>query len=91
MKKMHETDFSHGSVVRNILEMSVPLMLAQLINLLYNMVDRMYIGNMPVEGRTALTGLGVCFPIITMVSAFANLFGYGGPPLCSMERGRGTE
>lgn len=49
----------------------------------------MYIGRIPEHGTLALTGLGLCFPIITMVSAFANLFGMGGAPLCSIERGRG--
>ncbi len=85
------TDFSKGSVIKNTLSLAVPLTMAQLINLLYNMVDRMYIGRIPVVGKTALTGLGLCFPIITMVSAFAQLFGYGGSPLFSMERGKHHE
>lgn len=87
----HQTDFSKGSVYKNILELAVPMTAAQLMNLLYNVVDRMYIGRIPGAGALALTGLGLCFPIIMMVSAFANLFGMGGAPLCSMERGRGNE
>ncbi len=64
-------------------------MLAELVNLLYNMVDRVYIGHIPDVGSTALTGLGLCFPIISLISAFARLFGFnGGAPLCSMARGR---
>ena len=63
--------------------------LAQLLNLLYNVVDRMYIGRIPDAGALALTGVGICFPIIAMVSAFTHLFGNGGSPLCSMARGRG--
>lgn len=87
--KAHQTDFSNGNVYKNILELAVPMTMAQLINLLYNIVDRVYIGRIPEQGTLALTGLGLCFPIITMVSAFANLFGMGGAPLCSIERGRG--
>lgn len=81
--KAHQTDFSKGNVYKNILELAVPMTMAQLINLLYNIVDRVYIGRIPEHGTLALTGLGLCFPIITMVSAFANLFGMGGAPLCS--------
>lgn len=87
---MHQTDFSNGSVYRNILEVAVPMTLAQLLNLLYNIVDRIYIGRIPEVGTLALTGVGICFPIITMISAITNLFGNGGSPLCSMERGRGN-
>jgi len=85
----HQTDFTKGSVRRNILDLAVPMTMAQLINLLYNMVDRMYIGRIPQTGTLALTSLGLCFPIIMIVSAFANLFGSGGAPLCSIERGKG--
>ena len=60
---------------------------AQLLNLLYNIVDRMYIGRIPEVGTLALTGVGLCFPIITLVSAFTLLFGNGVGPLCAMERG----
>lgn len=88
---IHQTDFSKGSIYKSILELAVPMTMAQIINLLYNIVDRIYIGRIPGEGTLALTGLGLCFPIITMVSAFANLFGMGGAPLCSIERGRGNE
>lgn len=63
---------------------------AQILNLLYNIVDRMYIGRILDVGALALTGVGVCFPLITMISAFTNLFGNGGSPLCSMERGKGN-
>lgn len=89
--KVHQTDFAHGSVYRNILEVALPMTLAQLLNLLYNIVDRIYIGRIPEVGALALTGVGVCFPIITLVSAMTNLFGNGGAPLCSMERGKGNE
>ena len=64
--------------------------LAQLINLLYNIVDRIYIGQIPGTATLALTGVGLTFPIITMISAFANFFGMGGAPLTSIERGSGN-
>lgn len=64
--------------------------LAQLLNLLYKVVDRMYIGRIPGAGATALTGVGICFPVITMITAFTYLFGNGGSPLCAMELGRGN-
>ncbi len=82
-------DFSTGSVRSAILRMAVPITLAQLINILYNIVDRMYIGHIPGAGALALTGLGLCLPVISVVMAFARLSGMGGAPLCSIERGRG--
>ena len=86
-----KNDFSKGSVVGNILKLALPMTLAQLINVLYNVVDRIYIGNLPENSTLALTGLGVGLPIITMITAFTNLFGMGGAPLFSIERGRGNE
>lgn len=83
-------DFSKGSVVSNILKLALPMTLAQLINVLYNIVDRIYIGRIPENATLSLTGLGLCLPIISMVIAFANLFGMGGAPLCSIERGAGN-
>ena len=65
-------------------------MFAQFVNVLYSIVDRIYIGRIPEIGATALTGVGLCFPIITLITAFTYLFGNGGAPLCSMERGRGN-
>ncbi|MGC6176070.1 MATE family efflux transporter [Lacrimispora sp. 38-1] len=86
-----KNDFSKGNIVGNILKLAVPMTLAQLINVLYNIIDRIYIGRIPEDATLALTGLGLCLPIISMVIAFANLFGMGGAPLCSIERGRGNE
>lgn len=86
-----EHDFSKGSVIRNILSLAVPMTLAQLINVLYNIVDRIYIRWIPDHATLSLTGLGLCLPVISMVMAFANLFGTGGAPLCSIERGRGNK
>ncbi len=90
--KIHQTDFSKGSVGSCILRVSLPLIVAEIVNLLYSMVDRIYIGHIPGEGSLALTGLGLCFPIISLISAFARLYGFnGGAPLCAMARGRGDE
>lgn len=86
-----KNDFSQGSVIQNILGLAIPMTLAQLINVLYNIVDRIYIGRIPKDATMALTGLGLCLPIISMVIAFANLFGMGGAPLCSIQRGKGNE
>ena len=90
MERTAENDFSRGSVVKNILGLAVPMKLAQLINVLYNVVDRIYIGRIPEHATLSLTGIGLSLPMITMVIAFANLFGMGGAPLCSIERGRGN-
>lgn len=84
-----KNDFSKGSVPGNILSLALPMTAAQLINILYNIVDRMYIGRIPGEGRLALTGLGLCLPIISILIGFANLCGMGGAPLCAIHRGRG--
>ncbi len=95
MKRMKKTaratDFSKGKVSRCILELALPMTMAQLVNLLYNIVDRMFIGKIPEVGDLALTGLGVCFPIIMILNAFANLYGMGGAPLFSLERGAGND
>lgn len=83
-----QVDFSTGDVRHSILSVAAPMLVAQVLNLLYNIVDRIYIGNIPGEGTLALAGLGLCFPVITLVTAFANLFGVGGAPLCSIARGQ---
>ena len=80
-------DFSQGKVSRNILRLGLPMMLAELVHVLYNIVDRMYIGHMPEGGTIALTGLGICFPLITLIGAFANLFSTGGATLATIARG----
>jgi len=82
-------DFSQGSVWRRILAQSIPLMLAQLVQLLYNIVDRIYLGHMPGVGSAALTGVGLTFPVITLITAFTSLFATGGTPLFSISRGAG--
>ena len=84
-------DFSKGSVGKTILLQAIPLTIAQLIQLLYNIVDRIYIGHLPGSDGMALTGIGLVFPIVALVTAFINLFGMGGAPLFSIARGSGDK
>lgn len=88
---MQTTDFSKGKVWQNIVAQSIPLILAQLVQLLYNVVDRIYIGHMPGADSMALTGIGLVFPLTTLIAAFTFLFGTGGTPLFSIARGAGEE
>ena len=88
---LRKGDFSRGKVSRNILRLGMPMMLAELVHVLYNIVDRMYIGRMPENGTIALTGLGVCFPLITLIGAFANLCSTGGATLATIARGEGQD
>ena len=84
-----KNDFSKGSIPRNILTLAAPMTLAQLINVLYSVVDRMYLGRLP--GHLALPGLGLTMPIVSILMGFANLCGMGGAPLCSICRGQGDD
>ncbi len=86
-----KNDFSKGSVKRLILAQALPLTLAQAVQLLYNIVDRIYIGHLENVGDIALTGLGITFPVIVIIAAFTNLFGTGGSTLFSLARGRGDD
>lgn len=74
---------------RLMLKLSVPMVLAQVVNLLYNVVDRIYIGHIPKIGQLALTGVGICFPVITLIAAFYMLIAQGSASLASIEMGRG--
>ncbi len=85
---MKRIDFEHGTVTENILGAALPMLVAQLLNLLYNVVDRIYIARIPAVGTAALGAVGLCFPLIVIISAFANLFGSGGAPLFSIHRGK---
>lgn len=82
-------DFSRGSVKRRIIEQAIPLTLAQIVQLLYNLVDRIYLGHLPDAGELALTGVGITFPITVLIMAFTGLFGIGAVPLFSIARGKG--
>ena len=78
-------------VGRLLFSLALPAITAQVVNVLYNMVDRMYIGHIPVVGATALTGLGVTLPVILLVSAFATLASMGGAPRASIMMGKGRK
>jgi len=86
-----KSDFSKGSIPRAILRLALPMTLAQLINVTYSIVDRIYLGNMPGAEHLALTGVGLTFPVIHIIMSVASLCGTGGGPLFSIERGRGDE
>lgn len=73
------------------IKLSIPAILAQVVNLLYNIVDRIFIGHLPEVGDIALTGVGVCFPVIMLVSAFASLCGMGGAPKAAIALGEGKK
>ena len=84
-----QNDFSQGSIPRNIMKLAVPMTAAQLVNVLYSVVDRVYLGHLPESDSLALTGLGITMPVISILMGLANLCGTGGAPLCSISRGRG--
>ena len=88
---MARNDFSKGPVWKCIVAQAGPLMVAQLVQLLYNIVDRVYLGHLGDENSLALTGVGLIFPIVALITAFSSLFGTGGVPLFSIERGAGNE
>ena len=90
MKKLEKDKSFLGTepVGKLLLRLALPTVAAQLINMLYNIVDRIYIGHIPGDGALALTGVGVCMPLIMVVSAFAALVGNGGAPRASIFMGK---
>lgn len=84
----NKNDFSQGNIYKHIMGLAIPMTIAQMVQVLYNIVDRIYIGHLQGSSSLALTGLGLTFPIVTIVAAFTNLFGMGGAPLCSIARGK---
>ncbi len=86
---MKQIDFKNGKTLNIILATAVPMLVAQILNLLYNIVDRIYIARIPVIGTLALGAVGLCFPIVILITAFTNMYGSGGAPLFSIARGRG--
>ena len=82
---MEKVDFDHGSVLKNIVQTALPMLVAQVISLLYSIVDRIYIGRIEGYGTQALGAIGLCFPMIMIIGAFTNMFGLGGAPLFSIE------
>ena len=85
---MKRIDFDNGKITTNIFQAAIPMLIAQILSLLYNIVDRSYIARIPDIGTTALGAVGLCFPIIVIITAFSNLFGSGGAPIFAIERGR---
>lgn len=85
MKKTN--DFGRDSIPLLVLKISIPFMVAQFVNVFYSIVDRIYVGNIPVNGADALAGVGVCAPIVTLLSSFGALFGIGGSVLFSVRLG----
>ena len=82
-------DLGNDPVGRLLVRLALPTITAQIVNLLYNIVDRIYIGRIPLEGKLALTGMGVTFPVITLISAFSALVGMGGAPAPRLRSGQG--
>ena len=76
-----ENDLGRDDIRLLVMRIALPSMLAQFVSVLYSVVDRMYIGNIPEIGETALAGVGVCGPIVTLITAFGSLVGIGGAPL----------
>lgn len=91
MESQRRNDFSQGSIAKNILSLAIPLTVAQLTVVLYNVVDRAFIGHIDAIGRDAFTGIGLVMPATYIITAFANLCGTGGAPLFSIARGRGND
>ena len=89
MEQDREKKMATEGIGRLMLSMAVPSIIAQVINILYNIVDRIYIGHIKGVGMEALTGVGVTFPIITLISAFSAFVGAGGAPLASIWLGKG--
>lgn len=84
-----QTDLGKDKIGGLIIRLAVPSIAAQLVNALYNIVDRIYIGHIDVIGSTALTGVGVTFPLILIISAFSALIGMGGAPRAAIKMGAG--
>lgn len=88
---MKQVDFEHGRTVTNILSTAMPMLVAQILNLLYNIVDRIYIARIPKIGTAALGAVGLCFPLVILINAFTNMYGGGGSPLFAIARGQKNE
>ena len=88
MKNKYEARLGTERMLPLVFKMALPAVAAQFVNLLYSIVDRIYIGHIPDTGAMALTGVGVCMPLIMIVSAFAALVGSGGAPRASIHMGK---
>lgn len=90
MNTHNDSKLGTAPIGQLVLTMALPAVIAQLVNVLYNIVDRMYIGHIPEIGTKALTGLGICFPILMLITAFSAFVGAGGAPLASIQLGKGN-
>lgn len=88
---MKKVDFENGTITKNIIQTAAPMFVAQAISLLYNIVDRIYIGRIEGHGTQALGAIGLCFPVVMLVGGFTNMFGLGGAPLFSIALGKGDK
>lgn len=84
---IRRNDLGKDPIGKLVLRLAIPSMLAQFVSVLYSIVDRMYIGNIPETGDIALAGVGVCGPIVTLINSFALLIGIGGAPLAAIRMG----
>ena len=91
MRTTHTNDLGRDPIGPLLARLAVPAICAQVVNMLYNIVDRIYIGHIPGIGATALTGVGVAFPIIMLITAFSSLIGMGGAPRASICMGQGDD
>ena len=86
-----ENNLGSDPIKKLVWRIAIPSMLAQFVSVLYSIVDRIYISNIPEIGDVALAGVGVCGPVVTLLGAFASLIGIGGAPLMSIRMGEGRE
>ena len=91
MAATQNRDMGSGSIPKLLAQLALPAVVAQVVNLLYNIVDRIYIGHMPEVGASALTGVGLFTPILMLITAFAMLCGSGGAPRAAIAMGRGDD
>ena len=82
-----ENDLGHDRIRTLVMRLAIPSMVAQFVSVLYSIVDRMYIGNIAEVGELALAGVGICGPVVTLISSFSALVGFGGAPLLSIRMG----
>ncbi len=86
---MKKTDLGTDSILSLVFKLAIPAMMAQFVNVLYNIIDRIFIGNIPIIGDTALAGIGVCGPIVTLLTSFGTLVGIGGSVYMATKMGEG--
>ena len=91
MERSAQRDMGTGSIKRHMVGLALPALVGQLVNMLYNIVDRIYIGHIPEIGGTALTGVGLFTPILMLITAFAMLAGAGGAPRAAIAMGKGDK